>query len=205
MSELCPVQISALQHYVFCPRQCGLIHVAGIWAENILTAQGRVLHDRVDSGEPEKRKNILFERAVVVASATYGLSGKLDLLETDLATGDVVPVEYKRGRPKQDLSDLVQVCAQALCIEEMKGVAVTHGALWYWQTRHRIEVPIDQKLRDITLESVCTIRQMMMSGTIPQAHFEKKCAACSLYDSCAPESTGSDRTLEYVKSLYMVV
>ena len=123
------IPLSALQHYAFCPRQCALIHNEQAWAENYLTAQGRVLHERVDSGEPETRKGVRFERTVHVSAEKLGISGVLDLVEVDTKTGRLKPVEYKRGKPKPDPMDEIQLCAQGLCLEEMTGQTVNEGAL----------------------------------------------------------------------------
>ena len=129
------IPLSALQHYAFCPRQCALIHNEQAWAENYLTAQGKALHERVDSGEPETRKGVRFERTVHVSAEKLGISGVLDLVEVDTKTGRLKPVEYKRGKPKPDPMDEIQLCAQGLCLEEMTGQTVSEGALWYMQTR----------------------------------------------------------------------
>lgn len=130
------IPLSALQHYAFCPRQCALIHNEQAWAENYLTAQGKALHERVDSGEPETRKGVRFERTVHVSAEKLGISGILDLVEVETKTGRLKPVEYKRGKPKPDPMDEIQLCAQGLCLEEMTGQTVSEGALWYMQTRH---------------------------------------------------------------------
>lgn len=145
------ISLSALQHYAFCPRQCALIHNEQAWAENFLTAQGRALHERVDSGEPEVRKGIRFDRTVHVSAEKLGISGILDLVERDLNTGELKPVEYKRGKPKLEPIDEIQLCAQALCLEEMTGRTVNEGALWYMQTRHRLLVIFSQELHNKTL------------------------------------------------------
>ena len=125
------IPLSALQHYAFCPRQCALIHNEQQWAGNLLTAQGDLLHERVDAGEPETRKGIRFERSVHVFSLILGMGGILDLLEINIHSGAMCPVEYKRGRPKKDHWDKVQLCAQARCLEEMRDAIITEGALWY--------------------------------------------------------------------------
>lgn len=113
------IPLSALQHYAFCPRQCALIHNEQAWAENYLTAQGKALHERVDSGEPETRKGVRFERTVHVSAEKLGISGVLDLVEVDTKTGRLKPIEYKRGKPKPEPMDEIQLCAQGLCLEEM--------------------------------------------------------------------------------------
>ena len=141
------IPLSALQHYAFCPRQCALIHNEQAWAENYLTAQGKALHERVDSGEPETRRGVRFERTVHVSAEKLGISGVLDLVEVDTKTGRLKPVEYKRGKPKPDPMDEIQLCAQGLCLEEMTGQTVSEGALWYMQTRHRVPIVFSDDLR----------------------------------------------------------
>ncbi len=196
------IPLSALQHYAFCPRQCALIHNEQAWAENWLTAQGQVLHQRVDKGDPETRKGTRYERGVLVSADKLGLTGKLDLVEVELSTDDMKPVEYKRGKPKTDNWDKVQLCAQALCLEEMTGRPVHAGALWYWQTRHREEVEITEQLRDETLAVIERVRQLLSSGETPKAKYEKKCLSCSLYDLCNPRLLGKDKSASYVEGLF---
>jgi CRISPR-associated exonuclease Cas4 len=196
------IPISALQHFAFCPRQCALIHNEQIWSENFLTAQGRLLHQRVDSQDPETRKGIRMERGVSVCSEKLGLTGKLDLLEIDLKSGTPTPVEYKRGRPKIEDWDRIQLCAQALCLEKMMGVSVEQGALWYWQIRRRIQVPIESDLRERTHEVIEQVRSLLESGLTPKAEFAKKCKACSLFDQCNPQLTSSDQSRRYVETLF---
>ena len=135
-----PLAISALQHFSYCPRQFALIHLEQAWSDNHFTAQGNVLHERVDSQEAETRGAKRSERSVEVRSERLGLHGKLDLLEVFTEGGGVkryVPVEYKRGKRKVMDWDRIQLCAQALCLEEMRGVQIAEGALWYWQERLR--------------------------------------------------------------------
>lgn len=194
------IALSALQHYAFCPRQCALIHNEQLWAENWLTAQGNLLHQRVDSGTPETRRGIRYERALAVSAPKLGLTGKLDLLEKDLATGALTPVEYKRGRPKRHDSDAIQLCAQALCLEEMTGQHIERGALWYWQTRHRQDVPITDALRQRTLLVIDEVAALFRTGETPKATPGKHCQACSLLDICTPGQ--QDNSARYISALY---
>lgn len=196
------IPLSALQHYAFCPRQCALIHNEQVWAENFLTAQGQQLHSRVDSGEPETRKGIKFERGVQVAAHSLGLTGKMDLLEKDLSTGKITPVEYKRGKPKPSDWDEIQLCAQALCLEEMTGQTIKEGALWYHQTRHRHVVVLSEQLRLRTQEVITEVRALFASGKTPAAKYEKKCDACSLVDLCNPKTLQNDKSAEYIAQLF---
>lgn len=162
------IPISALQHYAFCPRQCALIHNCQVWTENWLTAQGQLLHQRVDQGEPETRKNVRYERGVLVNALSLGLTGKLDLLEKNLANGELLPVEYKRGKPKQHDADAIQLCAQALCLEEMTGQPISRGALWYWQIRRRTEVELGAALRQRTYQVITQVATLLKLGELPQ-------------------------------------
>jgi CRISPR-associated exonuclease Cas4 len=196
------IPLSALQHYAFCPRQCALIHNEQLWAENWLTAQGQVLHQRVDSGKPETRKGIRYERGVLVSAETLGITGKLDLIEINTHSGEMKPVEYKRGKPKKDSWDHIQLCAQGLCLEEMSGRTVHAGAIWYWEIRKREEVDFTQDIRAATLEVINSVRHLLIAGETPKATYEKKCNACSLYDLCNPRLLGRDRSTHYVNALF---
>lgn len=196
------VPLSALQHYAFCPRQCALIHNEQTWAENYLTAQGQALHERVDSGEPEIRKGVHFERTVHVAAEKLGIRGILDLVERDLKTGALKPVEYKRGKPKLDPIDEIQLCAQALCLEEMTGQTINEGALWYMQTRHRVPVVFSDGLRQATLDTIAQVRALLISGKTPLPEYGKHCKACSLVEICQPKLLEKDKSAGYVKGVF---
>ena len=197
------IPLSALQHYAFCPRQCALIHNEQAWAENYLTAQGKALHERVDSGEPETRKGVRFERTVHVSAEKLGINGVLDLVEVDTKTGRLKPVEYKRGKPKLDPMDEIQLCAQGLCLEEMTGQTVSEGALWYMQTRHRVPVVFSDDLRTQTLSIIAAVRKLLNSGKTPPPDYGKRCKACSLVEICQPELLGKqDGSVGYVAGLF---
>lgn len=197
------IKLSALQHYAFCPRQCALIYMEQAWAENFLTAQGRVLHERVDSGEPETRKGIRYERSVHLSSQKFGLTGVADMVECELTTGRLTPVEYKRGKPKPTPIDKVQLCAQALCLEEMTGQIITQGVLWYGQTRHRQVVDFSDDLRQKTYQIIEKVRALLESGTTPAPSYGKQCKACSLLELCEPKLFGKDRSAQYVAKLFL--
>jgi len=196
------IPLSALQHYAFCPRQCALIHNEQAWADNYLTAQGNLLHKRVDSGEPETRNGIRFERAVMVSAEQLGLTGKLDLMEKELSTGKLTPVEYKKGKAKSGNWDKVQLCAQGLCLEEMTKQTVTEGYLWYWQTRKREYVAFDENQRQQTLDIISKVSAIFSSGTLPKPIFSKKCRACSLIDICNPKVIEQDHSARYINQLF---
>ena len=167
--------LSALQHLLFCERQCALIHVEGLWAENRLTVEGRHLHERPDRGDTETRGRIRTARGVALRSLRLGLIGKADVVEFyhNPATGvlvGVLPVEYKRGRPKRDNSDRVQLCAQALCLEEMTRLSIPAGALFYGAPRRRTDVSFDQELRATTEQAARRLHEMIAGGVTPPGY-----------------------------------
>jgi len=183
------IPLSALQHYLYCPRQCALIHLEQQWAENRQTAEGRLLHDRADTPAVEHRHGVRTITAMPLSSAELGITGVADVVE--FHAGDAgerpYPVEYKRGRPKAHRADEVQLCAQALCLEAMFGVTVEEGALFYGQPRRRETVMFDDVLRNLTRETICTTRAMFFAGRTPLASYEaRRCDSCSLLDLCQP-------------------
>src|SRR3989304_4923902 len=185
------IMLSALQHFVFRPRQCALIHIEQLWAENVLTAEGRIMHDKVDTANRESRGNIRIEYGVPMRSLRLGLIGKADVVEfhrKNDGTWLPFPVEYKRGKPKMDDCDKVQLCAQALCLEEMLNVRVPEGALFYGQTRHRGSVVFDEILRKETEDVARKVHALLSSGVTPRAEYAKKCKSCSLYELCMPKA-----------------
>jgi CRISPR-associated exonuclease Cas4 len=178
------IPLSALQHYLFCPRQCALIHVEGLWAEDGATAEGRLLHERVDAGRGERRPGIRIARGVSLRSLALGVVGKADVVEFH---GDQpFPVEYKRGKPKAHRADEVQLCAQALCLEEMFTRPVPEGALFYGETRRRVRVPFDMELRALTAQVARDARAMLAAGRTPPPVDGPGCRRCSLQDLCQP-------------------
>ena len=183
-----PIAISALQHWSYCPRQCGLIHLEQTYSENLYTVRGRHAHEHADKPGNEARRGARIERALPLWSRRLGLTGKADTVE--FAGGVPYPVEYKVGRPKAGGHDEVQLAAQALCLEEMLGVPVPSGALYYHAIRQRREVPIDAPLRRRVEEAVAAIRAMLDSGTLPPAPNDSRCPKCSLIDSCLPGVVG---------------
>ncbi len=193
-------QLSGLQHLLFCERQCALIHIEQLWAENRLTAEGRILHDRADSGESEWRGEVRVEFGMPIRSLMLGLSGRADVVEFQRpaeprAPWQPLPVEYKRGKPKPDHSDLVQLCAQAMCLEEMMGVEVPAGAMFYGKPRRRLEVVFDATLRDETTRAAARLHELIRGGKTPVARYEKKCESCSLMSICMPKVTGSTKSV----------
>ena len=238
-----PIPISALQHLVFCERQCALIHIEGLWAENRLTVEGRTLHKKAHNDDPGprgggrhlSRPGVRIVRALALASESLGLIGKADIVEfhtgstrADAARGGAAlraasdefligpalptepdattepshhshqptpfPIEYKRGRPKSHDADKIQLCAQALCLEEMLGVRVPAGALFYGATRRRQDVMFDDALRAKTLDAIARLRALLAAGVTPRVKREKKCDRCSMLHLCLPDGTGPSRS-----------
>jgi len=204
-TETQTIMISALQHYTYCPRQFALIHVEQAWADNRFTAEGNILHERVDSGVAEQRKGTRYERGVMLKSQHYHLTGKMDLLEVEL--GEPLkyrPVEYKRGKPKIDDWDRVQVCAQALCIEEMRDTRVTEGAIWYWEVRRRETIQLDDALRATTVAAIEGAHAILAAGkTPPPADKIKRCRGCSLVELCEPDTFRRDHSRAYTEALFI--
>jgi len=188
--------ISALQHLLFCERQCALIHIEGLWVENRLTAEGRQLHERAHDAPDETRAGVRIARGLDLRSLHLGLIGKSDVVEFRLTDGKRVPfpVEYKRGRPKAHDADRVQLCAQALCLEEMLGVDVPCGALYYGATRRRLDVPFDAALRELTATTAQRLHTLIGGGRTPRAMREPRCDQCSLIGVCLPDSTGEEQS-----------
>ncbi|WP_024888938.1 CRISPR-associated protein Cas4 [Luteimonas huabeiensis] len=184
------IPISALQHYLYCPRQCALIHLEQQWAENRHTAEGRLLHQKADAPQAERRKGVRTVTAMPLLDLDLGITGKADVVEFHAEPGGerAFPVEYKRGRPKGHRADEVQLCAQALCLEAMLGQQVNAGALFYGRTRRRKEVIFDEGLRTLTRDVIGRTRAMLDSRITPPATYEpRRCDACSLIDLCQPK------------------
>lgn len=198
------IAISALQHVAYCPRQFALIHLEQAWAENYFTSHGQILHERVDGGQPEQRGDRRYERSVAVHSQTLGIHGKLDLLEIEGKTDKkYFPVEYKRGKSKADDWDRIQLCAQAMCLEEMRQITIDEGALWYWSERKREPVPIDSALRSLTLQTIQIAKEILKSQrTPPPTTHKSRCKACSLIDLCMPDVARKDHSTDYVQQLF---
>lgn len=200
------LQIAALQHFSFCPRQFALIHVEQAWAENYFTAEGRLLHERVDSGESEKRGTLRYERGVSLISHRYKIIGKMDLLEIEITNNQDLlyfPVEYKRGKPKIEDWDRIQLCAQALCLEEMRSITVNEGAIWYWEVRRRETVIIDSVLRNATIAAIQDARTLLLEGKTPlPIKDDSRCRSCSLNDICQPGAFRKDHSISYINNLF---
>lgn len=216
--------LSALQHWLFCPRQCGLIHLEQVWAENKFTAEGQVLHHKAHEGADESKAGVRITRSLPVRSFALGISGQCDIVEFHPASGDLkyeisdvsrgadgdlksdipdlrfqisnfkcaqraVPVEYKRGKPKAHRADEVQLCAQALCLEEMIGVTISSGYLFYGENRRRTLIEFGEPLRQLVTEIADALHAMIDSRVTPLAEYEsRRCDACSLIELCQPKA-----------------
>ncbi len=218
--------LSALQHWLFCPRQCALIHLEQVWAENRFTAEGQVLHHKAHEGDDESKGGVRITRSLSVRSLVHGISGQCDIVEfhpagngdlrseiSDLrgiagksaertqdtnykspfsnlqSTPRVVPVEYKRGKPKSHRADEVQLCAQAMCLEEMLGVSIAEGCLYYGEKRRRTVVEFDGELRRLVASTALALHAMIDSRATPLAEYEaRRCDTCSLIELCQPKA-----------------
>jgi len=199
------IQLSSIQHYIFCPRQCGLIHVDALWSENLFTARGRIMHEKVDSGEDESRGDRQIVRSLNIYSKRLGVSGRCDVVEM-LDDGKKIvpyPVEYKSGKPKMDISDTAQLCAQALCLEEMMNVHIREAAIFYGKPRRRLAVEIDENLRRETENIVHSIHLIIKERKVPVAIHMKKCETCSLNNMCMPK-VKPGRVKFYIEELYKI-
>ncbi len=195
--------LSALQHLVFCERQAALIHIEQVWQDNPFTVEGKALHEKVEEGGGESRGDLRIARDLPLTSLELGLVGKSDVVELHRARDDdpaavavpdlpgrwrVYPVEYKRGKPKPHQADEVQLCAQALCLEERLGGQIPEGALFYHQTRRRQVVPLDAALRQATCAAAERLHALFAAGRTPAPVYEAKCHGCSLFEICQPEA-----------------
>ncbi len=183
--------LSGLQHFVFCPRQWALIHIEQQWVENRLTVEGKVLHTKVDEGKPESRDGYRIERSIPLRSFELGLTGKADVVEYPLDRRSApVPVEYKRGKEKDHDADLVQLCAQAMCLEEMTGQQILEGAIFYGTPRRRIRVDFDDELRSKTRTVAADMHRLYRLAETPGPDYAPKCKNCSLIEICEPKRIG---------------
>jgi CRISPR-associated exonuclease Cas4 len=197
--------ISALQHYVYCPRQCGLIHVDDVWQENVFTVRGNILHEKVDTDTYETRGNTKTVRGLRIHSYKFGITGRCDVVEfKETENGKVVlPVEFKSGEPKEDISDKVQLCAQAICLEEMLNINIKQGAFFYGKIRRRNIVEIDEELRTQTEKIIFAVREIVTSKKIPVAEYQTKCRNCSLQSICQPKAMNKKKLQNYINGLYV--
>jgi len=196
--------LSGLQHLAFCERQWALIHLERQWVENRLTVEGRQRHEHAHEQKEEWREGVRISRGLAVRSLRLGVAGIVDVVEfwpQPQGPPRPFPIEYKRGRPKPDLCDEVQLCAQALCLEEMVAVEVPSGAIFYGQPRRRTKVSFDSKLRAETETLVQRMHNLYAARATPQAQYAPKCDHCSLLEICLPATAGEGRSVaRYLKN-----
>jgi CRISPR-associated exonuclease Cas4 len=201
------LMLSGVQHIAFCERQWAMIHIEQQWQENLLTTEGRHLHERVDDPlESGLRGNVLTLRSVPLLSRQLGLTGKADAVEfIKSADGAKLtghegrwqprPVEYKRGRPKPDERDAVQLCAQAICLEERYALEIPEASLYYGETRHRQNISLDESLREQTKAYAERMHELYRKGETPKPVYKKHCRACSFYDLCMPKQLAKAKSV----------
>ncbi len=204
------LMLSGLQHFAFCRRQWALIHIEQQWAENYHTADGRIMHTKAhDSGFHEKRGDVVITRAMQISSAELGINGECDIVEFHKSPNgiyipsldgryNVIPVEYKRGQPKENNCDELQLCAQAMCLEEMLCCDIPEAYLYYGETRRRHTVVLDESLRDKTAAMIHEMHQLYNRQHTPKVKRTKACNACSLKDICLPVLNKERSAAEYI-------
>lgn len=181
------IAISALQHWMYCPRQCGLIHLEQAFADNIHTARGQAVHRLVDTPGYEIKSGVRVERALAIWHDELGLIGKADLVEFH-PNGDIFPVEFKHGAKRQKLHDDIQLAAQAICLESMFKRAVPFGAIFHASSHRRREVEITPSLRQLVASTTVSIRGMLHDAKLPPPINDSRCNECSLKEICQPEA-----------------
>lgn len=206
------LQLSGLQHFAFCRRQWALIHIENQWHENLRTTEGHLMHARAhDDGARERRGNLLIVRGVNIHSRELGVSGQCDVLEFHQDNGGVplagyegrwqpYPVEYKHGQPKENPADRLQLCAQAMCLEEMLCCSIPEGALFYGQTRRREAVPLTEELRQKVRDDLEEMHQLYQKGYTPKGKPTKACNACSLKGLCLPKLLRTRSVRDYLNA-----
>ncbi|MDR3049219.1 MAG: CRISPR-associated protein Cas4 [Elusimicrobiota bacterium] len=198
------LQLSGLQHLLYCPRQCALAYMEMQWADNSFTAKGIIMHDKVHAEKIERRKNVVIERDMYIKSFSLGLVGKADVVEFHKSENLMTPfpVEYKSGKAKKDNTDKVQLCAQALCLEEMMKIKIPNGAIFYGKTKNRLNVDFDESLRDETIALAKDFHNLIESGITPKAQISEKCNNCSLKELCLPElAAGKKSVKKYLQEI----
>lgn len=207
------LQLSGIQHFLFCRRQWALIHIESQWKENLRTTEGKILHERAhQEGTTESRGDMLIMRGLRVSSSRLGISGQCDVVEfhRDKLGVSIVnreglwtvnPVEYKRGVPKVDQFDEAQLCAEAMCLEEMLNTDIPEGTLYYGETRRRIQIAFTEELRQIVISSFEEMHRLFERGYTPKAKTGKWCNACSLKEICLPVLMKQESVRSYVEKM----
>jgi len=203
--------ISGIQHFIFCRRQWALIHIEQLWEENFFTIDGQIKHNRVDSGEQfETKGDYKIIRSMPIVSHKLKIQGKCDVVELKpdekgfyfskyKRKYKVYPIEYKRGKPKADESDALQLLAQAICLEEMLGLTIEEGALFYFEIRRRERINFSQELRNRLIEIVNEMNNYYERKYTPKVKKSRKCKSCSLKNLCLPELDGTISVSDYIK------
>ncbi len=203
--------LSGIQHFSFCRRQWALIHIEQQWQENLRTVEGNILHEKAhDDGLSEKRGDIIISRGMAVFSRTLGVSGVCDIVELQKCPDGVnifgreglykpVPVEYKRGKPKENEADILQLCGQAMCLEEMLLCEIKEAYMFYGETRHRLKVVLDADLRQRVTDILQEMHELYSRRYTPKVKPSKSCKACSLADICMPGLCKNPSVAKYIK------
>lgn len=210
------IAISGLQHLAFCKRQWGLIHLEQEWTENFLTAEGRIMHERVDSGYQEFRRGVKQYSGLHIKNSELGLYGRMDVLEVEKTEGPTIeipwiglsgnwnlrPVEFKHGKPKENDVDAVQLCAQAFCLEEMTGLHIDEGSIYYCEIRRRAEVEFTKNLRLATKNLILEAHRLLADGKLPAIEKNHHCKSCSLFEFCMPRINSKSKLQCYHQELF---
>jgi len=205
------LSLSGIQHFAFCRRQWALIHIEQQWQENLRTVEGEILHEKThDYFIKEKRGDLIISRGMAVFSKTLGINGVCDVIELHMDNNGVpifgreglykpVPVEYKRGKPKEDDIDIMQLTAQAMCLEEMFSCNISVGYMFYGETKHRLKVNITEELKSRVTEICKEMHQIYERRYTPKVKTSKKCNACSLRDICLPKLCRNQSVKDYIE------
>lgn len=207
MDEIDFIPISALQHFMYCPRQCGLIHIERIWEENSATAEGKNFHQNVHFPKSNQNKDSLIANNLQIKSNRLGIVGETDIVEFHIVDNHkvIIPIEYKKGAPKNHLeADSVQLCAEAICLEEMLNIRILSGKLFYGEPHRRISIDFDPRLRAKTCEVARQVHLLISLGKIPPPIYSERCKGCSLKQPCLPNVSNkhNKKALEYLRSLW---
>jgi CRISPR-associated exonuclease Cas4 len=194
------VPLSALEHFSYCPRQCALIHVDQVFDENVFTLRGRAVHEKVDEPGTEETEGMRVEKALPLWSRRYGLTGKADIVE--FHEGVPYPVDYKHGPRRKKEHDDLQLCGQALCLEEMTGLGVPKGAIYHFSSRRRREVVFTDVLRERTVFIARRVREMLREKTLPEPVNDARCPNCSLVEACMPKVAERRRVKAFLHGLF---
>ncbi|HEY5586095.1 MAG TPA: CRISPR-associated protein Cas4 [Ruminiclostridium sp.] len=203
--------LSGIQHFAFCRRQWALIHIEQQWQENLRTVEGGILHERAhDDGFSEKRGDVIISRGMSVFSRTMGVSGVCDIVELHKCANGVnifgreglylpIPVEYKRGKPKENDSDILQLCGQAMCLEEMLLCEIKEAYMFYGETKHRLKITLDNDLREKVKSMLFEMHELYNRRYTPKVKPSLSCKACSLSEICMPKLCKNPSVARYIK------